>query len=91
MNSLIVLLKKALCETGTDEKKALQIVETIITWGAENGHAGERYYWPCAYRPLSKAELVTAIKKDFTGANIQSLCERYRVTPQTVYRVLRQP
>ena len=89
MISLTDLITKALTETGSSAKQAQALAERIIVWGAKNNVAGDKYYWPQSYRPLSPEERAEGIRADFTGGNLKEICSQYRVTPQTVYNIIR--
>lgn len=75
---------------GMDDEKARELASSIISWGAEHGHAGDRYYWPCKFRELSSAERDAAIRQEFNGRNLRAVCKRHGVSHMTVYRAVRQ-
>ena len=84
------LIKKALIETGTSERQSAALAKKIIVWGAENGVAGDTHYWPHKFKPLNKTERHAGIRRDFKGGNLKEVCEKYCVTPQCVYMVIRK-
>ena len=83
------LIRKALIDTGTSPKQAAALAKKIITWGSENGLSGSTYYWPQKYKPLTPKERHAGIRQDFKGGNLKEVCEKYCVTPQCVYQIIR--
>lgn len=73
-----------------DRKKAVELAEKIINGGAENGDAEIRYYWPQKFMGLDSVARDEAIRTDFTGRNLKEVCDRYGVSPATVYRAVNQ-
>lgn len=85
------LLTSALKDAGgLAAERAQELAAAVITWGAENGHAGDTYYWPCRFRELSPSERDAAICREFNGRNLKEVCQRYGVSHMTVYRALHQ-
>mgnify|MGYP001057151886 CR=1 FL=1 len=89
MTQLADLIKTALIETGDNEKKATTVAERIIMWGAGNDIAGKKYYWPCQFRLLTAQERAAMILADFNGNNLNAVCKKHNVKPNTVYRIIR--
>lgn len=75
---------------GLAEEAARDLAATVINWGAEQGHAGDRFYWPCRYRELTADERDEAIRGAFNGRNLKDVCLQYGVSHATVYRALRR-
>lgn len=75
---------------GVDEETALTLVQRIIEWGGENNCVGREFYWPASYRRFTVAERNAAIRSEFNGRNLRDLCERYDVSHQTIYRIVRR-
>lgn len=82
-------IKAGLEEAGVSKKRAGELTRKVITWGAENGLAGERVYWPARARPLSPTERDAAIRKEFRPGRLREVCEKYGVGRETVYKALR--
>lgn len=72
----------------TDEARAA--TAAIIAWGAKNGHAGDRHYWPSRFREMTQAERDAAIRKHFNGRNLGDVRRRFGVSNATIYRALRR-
>lgn len=52
---------------------------------------GERIYWPArAAHPTHEEmkERDASIRRDFNGTNLQEICQQYRISKTTVYRVV---
>ena len=73
---------------GMPDEQARELAANVIAWGAEHGHAGDRYYWPCKFRELSPADRHAAIREEFNGRNLKDVCRRHGVTSSTVYRAI---
>ena len=88
--SLCELLSAALQEAcGQSEDDAQSMASDIIAWGAEHGHAGMRHYWPARFGQLAAAQRDSLIRSEFTGSNLKSICEKYGVSHETVYKAVR--
>jgi len=88
LNMSDLLLQGLQVGCGIDEDSARALASAVIEWGAEHGHAGDRYYWPCRFREFTPAERQAAIRKDFSGRNLKEVCARYGVCSRTVYLAL---
>jgi len=73
---------------GLAAEDARKIAAAVIRWGAEQGHAGDRYYWPCQFRELSPGERQAAIRSEFNGRNLNHVCKKYGVGSRAVYLAL---
>lgn len=75
---------------GMGVDQARTVAAAVIQWGADQGHAGDRHYWPCRFRELTSEERDAAIRRDFNGRNLKEVCRRFGVSHMTVYRAVRQ-
>lgn len=73
---------------GLDAEKAREVAAAVIAWGAERGYSGDKYYWPVKFRELSPGERRAAIRRDFNGRNLKTVCAQYGVSERAVYHIL---
>ena len=76
--------------SGLSPQEAERLALTALTWGAENGHAGDTYYWPQNLRTMSTDEIRTRIREEFTGGqeSVRQLSETYGVSRSFIYQAV---
>lgn len=82
---MIEVIQHRLAATGIPQQKAISAgIAVAETFRAELG--GREVYLPkrCPYRDRD-----IGIRRDFNGRNMTDICEKYEVSPRTVYRKTR--
>tara|TARA_R110001592_G_scaffold337300_1_gene623633 strand:- start:250962 stop:251243 length:282 start_codon:yes stop_codon:yes gene_type:complete len=68
--------------------EAQRIAIQAIEWGADAGLGGVEHYWPMKVRAMPLKIRNAAIRQEFNGNNLKSICAKYQVSRTTVYEVI---